>query len=185
MHAEQNPADPDDQNDRCYHHHEHGSPPAASRRQEHQQKRSVTNHRPERVPARETAAGAMRDRVRQNGPKAAYQRLQYRIQHQRTRPSHQQVQRNPPPPADGQQDHGQADDNAQHRGAAQHRHRVQGRDQRPVTRNHVVQVNSGGAVSRFQRSPAQPDEDQQEREYRRGDGNCRQRRKTPVVQSAK
>ena len=176
MHAEQDPADPDQGDERDDHGDERGPPPAAGGGQEDQQDRAVADDRTERVAAGEAVPGAVGDRMRHHGAQPADQRLEDGIQGQRARAGDEQVGGQPPAPPDGQDDRRGRDHGPQHAVAAEEGDRLDHAHQGGVACDQAVDARGGPVVGRFERRPLQAHREEQDDEDQRGDGDRDQRR---------
>jgi hypothetical protein len=178
VHAEQDPADPDQGDER----HDHGgkrhAPPAAGGGQEDQEHRAVADDRAKPVPAGEAVPDAVGDRMRHHRAKPPDQRFEDRVKHERTRAGDNQVDRQPPPPPDRENGHRGRDDRPQHAIAAQPGNRLDRRHECGLARDQAVDASRGKMVGRLQRWPLQAHQNQQDREDRRRGDNRGERRET-------
>ncbi len=180
MHAEQDPADADQRDERDDHGDEGGPPAAAGRGQEDQQHRPVTDDRAEGVAAGEAVPAAVRDRVGHHRAQPADQVLQDRVQDQRAGAGDQQVASQPPAAPEGQEDRRHPDDRPQHPVTAQKGDRLDHRHQGGMPGDEGVDPGSGAVVGGLQRVPLQADQDEQDREDQRGAGHHEQRGEAAV-----
>jgi len=167
VHAEQDPADPDQGDQRHDRGGEDTAPRAARGGQEDEQQRPVADDGAERVPAGEAVPVAVRDRMRDHRSQPPDQVLQHRVEHQRARAGDQQVEREPPAPPDRQDHRRGPDDRPEHPAAAQPGDRLDHGDYPGVPGDQGVDPGRGAAVGGFQRRPLQPHQDEQEREDQR------------------
>ena len=180
MHAEQETADADRGDQRNDDHREHPAPDSARRGQEDQEQRAVADDRTERVPTGEAVTGAVGDGMGDHGAQPADQGLEDRVQRQFPGPGDQEIDREPPLPPDGQQDHGRSDQGPQHPAAAQPGDRLDHADNRGVPGDQAVQPGRGAVISRFQRRPLQShQQEEQRKDDRRGGDNTKRSQISP------
>ncbi len=165
VHAEQDPADPDQHDQRGDPGGEGAPPAAAHHRQEDQEQGAVADDRAERVPAGEAVPLAVRHRVRHHRAEPADQRLEHRIEHQHAAARHQQVDRQPPAVPERQQERRRPDERPQHPAAAQPGDRLHDGDGGGVTGDQAVEPGRGVVVGGLQRGPLQPYQHEQYREH--------------------